>query len=62
MANGVYKINTHLFEVSIVKQATIQENMVGVITSLDGDPLENGQIAGKNVEGHNNFQDFDKFL
>ena len=62
ITNGVYKINTHLFEVSIVKQATIQENMVGVITSLDGDPLENGQIAGKNVEGHNNFQDFDKFL
>lgn len=62
ITNGVYKINTHLFEVSIVKQATIQENMVGIITSLDGDPLENGQIAGKNVEGHNNFQDFDKFL
>jgi uncharacterized membrane protein YqiK len=62
ITNGVYKINTHLFEVSIVKQATIQENMVGVITSLDGEPLENGQIAGKNVEGHNNFQDFDKFL
>ena len=36
--------------------------MVGIITSLDGDPLENGQIAGKNVEGHNNFQDFDMFL
>ena len=62
ITNGVYKINTHLFEVSIVKQATIQENMVGIITSLDGEPLENGQIAGKNVEGHNNFQDFDKFL
>ena len=62
ITNGVYKINTHLFEVSIVKQATIQENMVGIITSLDGDPLENGQIAGKNVEGHNNFQDFDMFL
>jgi uncharacterized membrane protein YqiK len=60
--NGVYKINTYLFEVSIVKQATIQENMVGVVTTLDGEPLENGQIAGKNVEGHNNFQDFDKFL
>jgi len=36
--------------------------MVGVVTTLDGEPLENGQIAGKNVEGHNNFQDFDKFL
>jgi len=60
--NGTYKINTFLFEVSAVKQATIQENMVGIVTTLDGDPLENGQIAGKNVEGHNNFQDFDKFL
>lgn len=60
--NGVYKINTHLFEVSAVKQATIQENMVGIVTTLDGEPLENGQIAGKNVEGHNNFQNFDQFL
>jgi len=60
--NGVYKINTHLFEVSMVKQATIQENMVGIVTTLDGEPLDNGQIAGKSVEGHNNFQNFDKFL
>ena len=60
--NGVYKINTLLFEISTVKQATIQENMVGVVTALDGEPLDNGQIAGKSVEGHNNFQDFDKFL
>lgn len=60
--NGVYKINTFLFEVSTVPQAVIQESMVGVVTTLDGEPLENGQIAGKNVDGHNNFQDFDKFL
>jgi uncharacterized membrane protein YqiK len=60
--NGSYKINTLLFEVSAVKQATIQENMVGIVTTLDGEPLDNGQIAGKNVEGHNNFQNFDKFL
>lgn len=62
ITNGSYKINTFLFEVSAVKQATIQENMVGIVTTRDGEPLENGQIAGKNVEGHNNFQDFDKFL
>jgi uncharacterized membrane protein YqiK len=60
--NGVYKINTHLFEVSTVKQAIIQENMVGIVTTLDGEPLDAGQIAGKSVIGHNNFQDFDKFL
>lgn len=60
--NGVYKINTHLFEVSTVKQAIIQENMVGIVTTLDGEPLEPGHIAGKQIDGHNNFQDFDKFL
>ena len=60
--NGSYKINTHLFEVSIVKQSVVQENMVGVVTTLDGEPLDGGQIAGKIINNHNNFQDFDKFL
>lgn len=66
ITNGVYKINTLLFEVSTVRQATIQENMVGIVTTLDGEPLENGQIAGKVLDGtesgHNNFQNFDRFL
>jgi uncharacterized membrane protein YqiK len=62
--SGVYKINTLLFEVSVVKQASIQENMVGIVTTLDGEPLEQGTIAGKSVNNsiHNNFQDFDAFL
>ena len=60
--NGSYKINTHLFEVSTVPQVHIQENMVGIVTTLDGEPLEPGQIAGKNVSGNNNYQDFDRFL
>ncbi len=60
--NGVYKINTHLFEVSTVKQVSIQESMVGIVTTLDGEPLDSGNIAGKSVEGHNNFQNFDIFL
>lgn len=62
ITSGSYKINTLLFEVSSTKQAQIQENMVGVVTTLDGEPLEEGQIAGKSVTGHNNFQDFEKFL
>jgi len=60
--NGSYKINTHLFEVSTVPQVHIQENMVGVVTTLDGEPLDAGQIAGKTTTGHNNYQNFDKFL
>ena len=61
---GVYKINTHLFEISIVKQANIQDNMVGIVTTLDGEPLPEGQIAGKMINNslHNNFQNFDLFL
>lgn len=61
---GVYKINTHLFEISIVKQAHIQDNMVGIVTTLDGEPLPEGQIGGKIIPNslHNNFQNFDAFL
>lgn len=59
---GSYRINTMLFQVSTTEMVRIQESMVGVITTLDGQPIEAGQIAGKLVEGHNNFQDFDVFI
>ena len=62
ITNGSYKINTFLFEVSAVKQVSVQENMVGIVTTLDGEPLSKDQIAGEKIEGHNNFQDFDAFL
>ncbi|HWB63175.1 MAG TPA: SPFH domain-containing protein [Chitinophagales bacterium] len=59
---GTYRINTFLFEVVITDMAHIQENMVGIITTLDGETIEAGQIAGKEISGHNNFQDADAFL
>lgn len=59
---GVYRINTLLFDVTITDVTTIGEGQVGVITALDGEPLAANQIAGNPVDGHNNFQDFDKFL
>ena len=59
---GSYRINRHLFDISIVDQVTINENMVGIVTALDGEPIPIGSIAGKFVEGHNNFQNFDAFL
>ncbi|MCX6182549.1 MAG: SPFH domain-containing protein [Bacteroidetes bacterium] len=59
---GSYRINTHLFAVSVVEMVQIHESMVGIVTTLDGAPIENGQIAGKQVDGHNNYQDFDLFL
>lgn len=59
---GSYRINTFLFEVSVTDMTRIEESMVGIITTLDGMPIESGQIAGKEIAGHNNFQDADTFL
>ena len=59
---GTYRINAFLFEVTLSKMTQIKDNMVGIVTTLDGAPLQEGQIAGKMIEGHNNFQDADAFL
>ncbi|MEA5404096.1 SPFH domain-containing protein [Arcicella sp. DC2W] len=59
---GSYRINTFLFEVVITDITEIHENMVGIITTMDGASIDAGQIAGKSIEGHNNFQDADAFL
>jgi uncharacterized membrane protein YqiK len=59
---GTYRINTLLFEVTLTEITTVEEGQVGIITTLDGEPLERGQIAGHEVAGHNNFQNFDTFL
>jgi uncharacterized membrane protein YqiK len=59
---GSYRINTMLFNITLTDMVRIQESMVGIVTTLDGMPIEQGQIAGKQIDGHNNFQDFDAFL
>lgn len=59
---GTYRINTFAFTVSITDMIIIKENMVGIVTTLDGHPIRPGQIAGEHIDGHNNFQDIDSFL
>lgn len=60
--SGAYRINPYLFQVSITDLTSIEDGQVGVITALDGKPLDQGSIAGRTIEGHNNFQDFDLFI
>jgi uncharacterized membrane protein YqiK len=62
MTAGTYRINTFAFTITVADMTIIKENMVGIITTLDGKPIRPGQIAGEQIEGHNNFQDFDAFL
>ncbi|MBS1595029.1 MAG: flotillin family protein [Bacteroidetes bacterium] len=59
---GSYRINTFLFEVLVTDLTIIHDNMVGIVTTLDGAQIEPGQIAGKVIPAHNNFQDADAFL
>ncbi len=62
LTSGTYRINTLAFHVTMYDITIINENMVGIVTALDGQPIKHGQIAGEQVEGHNNFQDVDGFL
>ena len=59
---GSYRINTFLFEVMMTDMTSIPDNAVGVVTTQEGKPLEESQIAGRIIEGHNKFQDVDVFL
>ncbi|MDH7460341.1 SPFH domain-containing protein [Chitinophagaceae bacterium 26-R-25] len=59
---GTYRINSYAFTVTIADMTIIHENKVGIVTTLDGVPIRAGQIAGEQIEGHNNFQDVDAFL
>lgn len=59
---GTYRINTFLFDVMTYDMTTVNENMVGIVTTMDGMPIEEGNIAGRAITGHNNFQDCDAFL
>lgn len=59
---GFYRINTALFKISLADITEVQEGKVGIVTVKDGIPLEKGEIAGKIIEGHGNFQNADEFI
>jgi uncharacterized membrane protein YqiK len=72
---GTYRINTALFNVITAadalehgmepEQLTLQRvhpDMVGIVTTLDGQPIESGEIAGPAIPGHDNFQNAQLFL
>lgn len=59
---GTYRINTVLFAVAQEPATEIPDNKLGVITTKEGKSLEKGEIAGKEIPGHNSFQDAQKFF
>ncbi len=59
---GTYRINTALFAVTEEKATDVADNMLGIVTTKEGKALPTGEIAGKEVPGHNLFQDGEAFL
>ncbi len=72
---GTYRINTALFTVINSRTAAehgmvaeqlalrrVEPDMVGIVTTLDGQPIEAGEIAGSMVAGHDNYQKAQAFL
>lgn len=59
---GLHFLIPFLYSTSKKEFIHIGKDQVGIIESIDGVPLENGQIFGRVVGGHNNFQDAESFL
>ncbi|MFA6234500.1 MAG: SPFH domain-containing protein [Bacteroidota bacterium] len=62
ITNGKWRINQKYFQAKLAKVVDIAEDEIGLVESVDGDPVEAGHIFAKVVEGHNMFQDGGKFL
>lgn len=72
---GSYRINPALFTVITSENSqehgidpvhmqilAVESDRVGIVTTLDGTPIEQGEMAGPIVGTHNNFQDAQAFL
>ena len=59
---GTYRINTELFNILEVPVTEIPQNMLGIVTTKEGSTLVTGEIAGKEIAGHNMFQDAQAFI
>lgn len=72
---GTYRINTALFTVIRAMDAPkhsmhpdhlrvykVESDMVGIVTTLDGKPIPEGEIAGELILDHDNFQNAQRFI
>lgn len=75
LTGGTYRINPALFQIITADNAThhgmapeqlmitqIKSDMVGIVTTLDGRPIESGEIAGMLIHDHDNFQNAQSFI
>lgn len=59
---GFHFLIPFLYKATKYPFTTISENEVGIVESIDGDPIPPGKIFAAVVAGHNAFQDGEQFL
>ncbi len=59
---GLHFLIPFLYSAKKYPFTVIAENEIGIIESIDGDPVPAGKIFAKVVPGHNSFQDGETFL
>lgn len=59
---GTYRINTRLFNITMVQALNIPEDMIGIVEASDGEAIPAGNIFARSVAGHNFYQDAEIFL
>jgi uncharacterized membrane protein YqiK len=75
LTTGTYRINTAAFDVITAADAAahgmtprqlsvypLEPDKVGIVTTLDGAPILEGEIAGPLVNGHDSFQNAQRFM
>jgi uncharacterized membrane protein YqiK len=59
---GSYRINLHLFKVTVDHIVEIPGGKIGLVEATDGLRIPEGRLLGKKIEGHRGFCDGDAFL
>jgi len=59
---GTYNINTEVFKVELHTAVKIDEGQLGIVDARDGQQMERSEVIVQTPDGHNHFQDGQKFL
>ncbi|MDP4209805.1 MAG: SPFH domain-containing protein [Bacteroidota bacterium] len=59
---GTYRINPVLFNVRNLESVVIESGKIGIVTAMDGEPINTGRLLAIKVDGHSNFESGEMFL
>ena len=59
---GLHVLSPYIYRVSRQPMIVVNEDEIGLVESIDGQPLQPGQIFARRVTGHDSFQDGEAFL